>query len=60
MAPDRHLEDLIDAALAETFPASDPPFFVAAPRRVKARKATGSRGRARSAAANEEADTVDN
>lgn len=26
---DRHLDDRIDAALADTFPASDPPFFMA-------------------------------
>jgi hypothetical protein len=28
MAKQRHLDELVDIALADTFPASDPPFFV--------------------------------
>jgi hypothetical protein len=28
MAKQRHLDELVDIALAETFPASDPPFFM--------------------------------
>jgi hypothetical protein len=31
------MEDMIDAALADTFPASDPPFFVASAPDIKAR-----------------------
>jgi hypothetical protein len=37
MPSDRHMEDMIDAALADTFPASDPPFFVASAPDIKAR-----------------------
>jgi hypothetical protein len=28
MAKQRHLDELVDIALADTFPASDPPFFM--------------------------------
>jgi hypothetical protein len=28
MAKQRHLDQLVDIALADTFPASDPPFFM--------------------------------
>jgi hypothetical protein len=31
MSEEKHIEDKIDEALAETFPASDPPYFVASP-----------------------------
>jgi hypothetical protein len=50
MPSDRHMEDMIDAALADTFPASDPPFFVASAPDIKARAAAPTHGRTRSAA----------